>query len=254
MVEQAIRLVRPGLHRPKRQRLALFLVLVMLIPLFQPVQADVSVEQDDFGLMEKLSDFMERQEMSDDILVATGSSTSSLGLVEAAKRESREGDPLNDSTQYLSDAQLRDTSPPAVDHPRPYEILLDTNTQPEGWPNNLVETLFSLESFSITDPLAVGINTYALYINFSSRDNGPQYETWEYGTFTGELFVGNNLVLFENYIDIDGDSVDDVSISLTVLGLLTLNEGFGFEPPFNPPKSVERSRYALVAANLPMEN
>ena len=125
MVEQAIRLVRPGLHRPKRQRLALFLVLVMLIPLFQPVQADVSVEQDDFGLMEKLSDFMERQEMSDDILVATGSSTSSLGLVEAAKRESREGDPLNDSTQYLSDAQLRDTSPPAVDHPRPYEILLD---------------------------------------------------------------------------------------------------------------------------------
>lgn len=234
MVEQAIRLVRPGLHRPKRQRLALFLVLVMLIPLFQPVQADVSVEQDDFGLMEKLSDFMERQEMSDDILVATGSSTSSLGLVEAAKRESREGDPLNDSTQYLSDAQLRDTSPPAVDHPRPYEILLDTNTQPEGWPNNLVETLFSLDSFSITDPLAVGINTYALYINFSSRDNGPQYETWEYGTFTGELFVGNNLVLFENYIDIDGDSVDDVSISLTVLGLLTLNEGFGFEPPFNP--------------------
>ena len=41
-------------------------------------------------------------------------------------------------------------------------------------------------------------------------------------------------MLFENYIDIDGDSVDDVSISLTVLGLLTFNEGFGFEPPFDP--------------------
>ena len=67
----------------------------------------------------------------------------------------------------------------------------------------------------------------------SHRDNGPQYEAWDYGTFTGELFVGSDLVLFENYIDIDGDSVDDVSISLTVLGLLTLNEGFGFEPPLN---------------------
>ena len=111
---------------------------------------------------------------------------------------------------------------------------MDTSTQPEGWPNNLVQTLFSLESWDITDPLAVGINTYALYINFSSRNNGPQYEAWEYGTFTGELFVGTDLVLFENYIDIDGDSVDDVSISLTVLGLLTLNEGFGFEPPLNP--------------------
>ncbi|MEC7484135.1 MAG: hypothetical protein VX998_05035, partial [Candidatus Thermoplasmatota archaeon] len=234
MVEEAIRLIRPGLHQPKRGRLAAFLVLVLLVPIFQPVQAEVSVEQDDFDLMEKLSDLMEFQESSDDAVVAAGSSTSSLALVEAAKRESRDGDPLNDSTEYLSQAELRDTSPFEPDHPRPYEVLLDTSTQPEGWPNNLVQTLFSLESWDITDPLAVGINTYALYINFSSRDNGPQYETWEYGTFTGELFVGTDLVLFENYIDIDGDSVDDVSISLTVLGLFTLNEGFGFEPPLDP--------------------
>ena len=52
MVEDAIRLIRPGLHRPKRTRLATFLVLVLLLPIFQPVQADVSVERDDFGLME----------------------------------------------------------------------------------------------------------------------------------------------------------------------------------------------------------
>ena len=234
MVEEAIRLIRPGLHQPKRGRLAAFLVLVLLVPIFQPVQADVSVEQDDFDLMEKLSDLMELQESSDDAVIAAGSSTSSLALVEAAKRESREGDPLNDSTEYLSQAQLRDTTPFEPDHPRPYEVLLDTSTQPDGWPNNLVQTLFSLESWNIADPLAVGVNTYALYINFSSRDSGPQYEAWEYGTFTGELFVGTDLVLFENYIDIDGDSVDDMSISLTVLGLLTLNEGFGFEPPLNP--------------------
>ena len=234
MVEEAIRLIRPGLHQPKRGRLAVLLIAVLLIPIFQPVQADISVERDDFGLMEKLSDLMELQEASDDAVIAAGSSTSSLALVDAAKRESREGDPLNDSTEYLTQSQLRDTTPLEPDHPRPYEVLLDTNTQPDGWPNNLVQTLFSLESFSITDPLAVGVNTYALYINFSSRDNGPQYENWEYGTFTGELFVNNNLVLFENYIDIDGDSVDDVSISLTVLGLLTLNEGFGFEPPLDP--------------------
>ena len=234
MVEEAIRLIRPGLHQPKRGRLAVFLIVVLLVPIFQPVQADASVERDDFDLMETFSNLMELQESSDDTVIAAGSSASSLALVEASKRDSREGDPLNDSTEYLSQAQLRDTSPFEPDHPRPYEILLDTSTQPEGWPNNLVQTLFSLDSWDITDPLAVGVNTYALYINFSSRDNGPQYEAWEYGTFTGELFVGTDLVLFENYIDIDGDSVDDVSISLTVLGLLTLNEGFGFEPPLNP--------------------
>ena len=106
MVEEAIRLIRPGLHQPKRGRLAAFLVLVLLVPIFQPVQADVSVEQDDFDLMEKLSDLMELQESSDDAIIAAGSSTSSLALVEAAKRESREGDPLNDSTEYLSQAPV----------------------------------------------------------------------------------------------------------------------------------------------------
>ena len=109
------------------------LVLVLLLPIFQPVQADVSVERDDFGLMEKLTDLMDLQEASDDSIVVAGASTSSLALVEAAKRESRDGDPLNDSTGYLSQAELRDTTPPAPDHPRPYEVLLDTSTQPEGW-------------------------------------------------------------------------------------------------------------------------
>jgi len=234
MVEEAIRLIRPGLKQPKRGRLALFLVLVMLIPLFQPVQADLTVRQDDFGLLETLSDVMTLQESSDDSVVAAGSSTSALALVEAAKRESQAGDPLDDATQYLNDVELRDTSPLPEDHPRPYEILLDTNSQPDGWPNNLLQTLFSLDAVSLTDPLAVGINTYALYVNFSSRNSGPQYEAWDYGTFTGELFVGTDLVLFENYIDIDGDNVDDVSISLTVLGLFQLNQGFGFEPPLDP--------------------
>ena len=67
----------------------------------------------------------------------------------------------------------------------------------------------------------------------SRCDNGPQPRLGLWDVY-GELFVDSDLVLFENYIDMDlGDSVDDVSISLTVLGLLTLNEGFGFEPPLN---------------------
>ena len=212
MVEEAIRLIRPGLKQPKRGRLAFFLVLVMLIPLFQPVQADITVRQDDFDLLETLSDVMALQESSDDSVVAVGSSTSALALVEAAKRESQAGDPLDDATQYLNNVELRDTTPLAEDHPRPYEILLDTNSQPDGWPNNLLQTLFSLEAISLTDPLAVGINTYALYVNFSSRNSGPQFETWSYGTFTGELFVGADLVLFENYIDIDGDGDKEESM------------------------------------------
>ena len=71
-------------------------------------------------------------------------------------------------------------------------------------------------------------------MNFSSRNNGPSYEAWDRGTFTGELLVGTDLVLFENYIDIDGDGSDDLSVGLTLEGLTTLGEGFGIETGNNP--------------------
>ena len=38
--------------------------------------------------------------------------------------------------------------------------------------------------------------------------------------------VGTDLVLFENYIDIDGDGTDDLSVVLTLEGLTTLGKGF----------------------------
>ena len=53
-------------------------------------------------------------------------------------------------------------------------------------------------------------------MNFSSRNNGPSYEAWDSGTLTGELLVGTDFVLFENYVDIDGDGTDDLSVALTL--------------------------------------
>ena len=73
----------------------------------------------------------------------------------------------------------------------------------------------------ITDPLAIGINTYAIYLNFSTKNDGPSYETWTSGTFTGDITVGADLNLFDNYIDIDGDGADDVIVELTVQGLFS---------------------------------
>ena len=107
-------------------------------------------------------------------------------------------------------------------------------THPEAWPYNLWETLFSIDNLGLDNILGIGINTYAIYVNFSSRNNGPSYEAWDQGTFTGELLVGTDLVLFENYIDIDGDNNDDLSVALTLEGLTTPGEGFGVETGDNP--------------------
>jgi hypothetical protein len=78
----------------------------------------------------------------------------------------------------------------------------------------------------VTDPLAIGINTYAIYLNFSSKNDGPSYESWTSGTFTGDIQVGADLNLFDNYIDIDGDGGEDIIVELTVQGLLQRGQGW----------------------------
>ncbi|DAC14555.1 MAG TPA: hypothetical protein D7H86_02700, partial [Candidatus Poseidoniales archaeon] len=106
-------------------------------------------------------------------------------------------------------------------------MLTNTSTQPPDWPDDLLDTLFSPPP-SFDDPLAIGANTYALYLNFSSRNDGPSSEHWSYGTFTGELISINPSPLM-NRIDIDEDGSDDVEVGLTILGIGEFGEGFGIE-------------------------
>jgi len=230
MDEPALRVVRPGLAQPRRRaRLAVLLVSVMLLSMMQPVSGNVAVARDDFGVLDAFAATLADRAAEGESLVAIQGAESSFALVDASKREVKAGDALADSESYLEQVELRDTSPMEVDHPRPYEFLIDVSTHPDAWPYNLWETLFSLENLGLDNLLGVGINTYAIYVNFSSRNNGPSYEAWDSGTFTGELLVGTNLVLFENYVDIDGDGTDDISVALTLRGLTQQGDGWGIE-------------------------
>ena len=230
MDEPALRVVRPGLAQPKpRAKLAILLVSVMLLSLMQPVSGNVAVARDDFGVLEAFAATLADRAAESESLVAIQGAESSFALVDASKREVRAGDALADSESTLEQVELRDTSPLELDHPRPYEFLIDVSTHPDAWPYNLWETLFSVESLGLDNLLGIGINTYAIYVNFSSRNNGPSYEAWDSGTFTGELLVGTNLVLFENYVDIDGDGTDDISVALTLRGLTQQGDGWGIE-------------------------
>ena len=229
------RLIRAGLPQTGDSRKsAVFLVLLMFISVAQPVSADTSISRDDFEVLDALMETLSMRTENGEAEVAVSSAESALSAVDAVARPVGNDDPLTVANTFLDNVSMRDASPYEPDHPRPYEFLMDSSTQPDGFPDNLFDTLFSTAALGDGNILAIGINTYAVYVNFSSRNNGPSYEAWESGTFTGDLFVGGQLALFDNYIDIDGDGSDDLIVALTIEDIINEGGGFGVETSPDP--------------------
>lgn len=229
MSESGVRLLHRGVPQPlDSSKVAIMLVIVMLLPIFNPVSADESVGRDDFGVLEAMANALieERDSGEDDI--ARNSAEGVLSALEARGREIGDGDALLATDGVIGDITMRDTEPLVPSHPRPYVYLTDPDSHPDGWPNNLLDTLFELPP-GFNDPLAFGANTYSLYVNYTARNNGPQYEAWDYGTFTGDILSFEDTGLFENAIDLDGDGSSDVAVGLSILGLGTRGEGWDVE-------------------------
>tara|TARA_A100000164_G_scaffold141408_2_gene125736 strand:- start:2951 stop:7630 length:4680 start_codon:yes stop_codon:yes gene_type:complete len=224
------RLIRAGLPQlHDNRKSAVFLVLLMFVSVAQPVTADSSISRDDFDVLDALMETLNMRKENGEAEIANSLAESALSAVDAAARPVGDDDPLTVANKFLDNVSMRDSSAYEVDHPRPYEFLMDRSTQPEGFPDNLFDTLFSTAALGNGDILAIGINTYAVYVNFTSRNNGPSYEAWERGTFTGELIVDGQIALFDNYIDIDGDGSDDLIVALTIEGIINQGDGFGAE-------------------------
>ena len=230
MDERTLRLVRPGLPQSGDPRKpALMLILLMVLSISHPVAADTTISRDDFDVLDSLMETLNMRTENGEALIAQNSAESALSQVDANARTMSSEDPLAVSNSFLDGVTMRDSTSFEADHPRPYEFLMDASTQPAGFPNNLFDTLFSVNNLGLDNILAIGVNTYAVYVNFTSKDNGPSYEAWEQGTFTGELFVDGQILLFTNLIDIDGDGADDLSVALTIEGILNQGEGWGVE-------------------------
>ena len=229
------RLLRAGLPQlHDNRKSAVFLILLMFISIAQPVNANNSISRDDFDVLDALMETLSMREENGEAEIANSLAENALSAVDVAARPVGENDPLTVANKFLDNVSMRDSSPYEVDHPRPYEFLMDRSTQPEGFPDNLFDTLFSTAALGNGDILAIGINTYAVYVNFTSRNNGPSYEAWERGTFTGELIVDGQIALFDNYIDIDGDGSDDLIVALTIEGIINEGDGFGAETSPGP--------------------
>ena len=230
MSETSVRLLQHGVPRPLNGRkVAIVLVLVMFLPIFQSTTANVSVGRDDFGVLEAMADALAKQRDSGEDAFAHNSAEAILDAVAAKGRPIGEGDALLATDGILGNIVMRESTPFEPSHPRPYVYLTDPSTHPDGWPNDLIDTLFDLGELSLSDPLAIGINTYSLYVNYTARDDGPQYENWTYGTFTGDILSLEGAGLFENAIDLDGDDDPDVAVGLSLIGLGVQGEGWGIE-------------------------
>ena len=172
MDERKPRLIRQGLpQKADPRRMPIFLVLVMMSSIAVPVNADVSVATDDFGVLDALAKTLADREQSGESLIAVQGADNSLAYVDAAARPITTTDALSEADSYLEDIEMRDSTPYEADHPRPYQFLIGEATHPDGWPYNLYDTLFSTEQFGLDNLLGVGINTYAIYIVFTEYDN-----------------------------------------------------------------------------------
>ncbi len=227
MSSDSVRMLHRGVPQPlDSRRVAILLVIVMFLPIFNPVTAEESAGRDDFGVLEAMANALNEQRESGEDDIANDSAEAVLSALESRGREIGDGDALLATDGIIGDITMRDTTPLNASHPRPYVFLTEPDSHPDGWPNNLLDTLFELPP-SFNDPLAFGANTYSLYVNYSARNNGPQYEAWDYGTFTGDIISFEGTGLFENAIDIDGDGSSDVAVGLSVVGLGQQGEGWG---------------------------
>ena len=226
MSAKGVRVLHRGVPQPlDSRRVAIVLVIVMFLPIFNPVSANENVGRDDFGVLETMANALIEQRDSGEDELARNGAESVLSALESRGREIGDGDALLATDGLIGDISMRQTTPLEPSHPRPYELLTNPDTHPDGWPNNLLDTLFELPP-SFNDPLAFGANTYSLYVNYTARNNGPQYEAWDYGTFTGDILSFEDTGLFENAVDLDGDGSSDVAVGLSIVGLGQQGEGW----------------------------
>ena len=150
MSAESIRLLHAGVPRPfDSKKVAIVLILVMMMPIYSPVHADQTVGRDDFGILAAMVEALNEEENSGEDELAKNSAEGILSALESRGREIADGDALLATEDIIGDIQMRQTDPLEPMHPRPYVYLTDPTTHPEGWPNNLLDTLFDLSLIHI---------------------------------------------------------------------------------------------------------
>ena len=185
---------------PNRGRTSVALILLMLLSVWLPVpvaNAAIQIENRDLGV---LTDLHEALDVRGGLLVDDGESASAetaMASVDAAIRPSGPYDPLSLADNPMSDATFKQIDIQPVDHPDPFDIILDPDSAPPGATDSILNTL-------------INITDYVIWTHYEAND-GRVVDKFEVVDFSASL---TSLLFspepFEHEIDID-DFLDDGS-------------------------------------------
>ena len=198
-------------------RLTLILVLIFASPLLLPLtyaSGEPRFESSDFDVLDELSDMLEERESFLGSNSVSPIADSRIDAVRDSVISSDPSSPVSEVGPSIDGLSMVSSSPPAPQHPEPYDLLLTGGNSP-GMVDNIWQTLFN-----ITD--------YVIWTQYVDVD-GQITERYEVISFTASLFslldVNTESLLHE--MDVDGDGDDDIQVGLRVN--LELIGGFGIE-------------------------
>ena len=198
-------------------RLTLILVLIFASPLLLPLtyaSGEPRFESSDFDILDELNDMLEERKSFLGSNSASSIADSRIDAVRDSVISSDPSSPVSEVGPSIDGLSMVSSSPPAPQHPEPYDLLLTGGNSP-GMVDNIWQTLFN-----ITD--------YVIWTQYVDVD-GQITERYEVISFTASLFslldVNTESLLHE--MDVDGDGDDDIQVGLRVN--LELIGGFGIE-------------------------
>ena len=160
---------------------ALVLVLMMLIPLFYPIQqaeAEARIESQDFEILDRLSDVMgERQAVLDSNSVGQIAGPTIQGVRDGISL-SGQSDPLSTIGQSLEGTSFSETLSPGSEHPLPYRLITgeeDSVNVDNVWQTlvNITDYVILTEYIDLEGNTVTGTNVVTFTTNFLSLIN-PQ--------------------------------------------------------------------------------
>ena len=133
-------------------RTSIFLILLMLMSVWLPLpvaNAAIQIENRDLGVLTDLHDALDVRGglLTDD--GESASAESAMASVDAAIRPSGAYDALSLADNPMSDASFKQIDIQPVDHPDPFDIILDPENAPPGATDSILNTLINITDYVI---------------------------------------------------------------------------------------------------------
>ena len=224
-------------------RKSLVLVLIMLLSVWLPVPAvsgAIQIEDRDFGVLEELYSALDTRS---ELLIDDGEgdlAANSMASVDSSVRNSTSSDALGAADDPIPDATWKNITIEPVQHPSPYEIILDPSSAPPGATDSILNTLINITDYviwtqyettdgQVVDKFEVIDFSASLLSLFPPLPGQPTPDPFLHEIDIDNLLNDGSTSTNQNSGDLteDGDCGYDISVGLTIA--IDPGDGWGVE-------------------------